>query len=81
MSIDSTTPDNKSGFLVRHDPSLTIVKDWAAFVAWGHEGGYDESYFDVNDEKCLALQERFNEELADQALEDASVLAPRSTDA
>ena len=44
---------------MRHDPTLSIVGDWAAFVAWAHDGGYDESYFDVNDEKCLALQQSY----------------------
>ncbi len=51
------------GFTARHDPSLTIVPDWAAFVAWVKDCGYDESYLDVNDSKCLALQESYLAEL------------------
>ena len=56
------------GFLVRNDPSLIVVTNWLAFVNWAHDGGYDESYFDVNDEKCLALQHSYLEEIAEAAV-------------
>lgn len=37
-----------------------IVADWNAFVEWANDGGgYDESYFNVRDSKCLALQEDY----------------------
>ena len=54
-----------SGFLVRNDSSLIVVADWQAFVAWAEDAGYDESYFDINDEKCLALQIQYREEIAE----------------
>jgi len=53
-----------NGFISRNDPSLIIVLDWAEFVSWAEDGGYDESYFDVNHEKCLALQQMYLEEVA-----------------
>lgn len=41
----------------RNHSSLTIVPDWKAFVEWAEDGGgYDETYFDVNQSKCLELQ-------------------------
>jgi hypothetical protein len=51
-----------TGFIPRNHPSLTIVPDWAEFVAWTQDGGYDESYLDVNDSKCLELQRQYLEE-------------------
>lgn len=54
-----------SGFIPRNDPSLVVVPDWAEFVAWAKDGGYDESYLDINDFKCLALQRTFLEEQAE----------------
>lgn len=53
---------NMTGFIPRHHKSLTIVPDWQEFVAWAKDGGYDESYLDVNDSKCLELQKQFLEE-------------------
>lgn len=55
---------NMNGFIPRHDASLTIVPDWQEFAAWVKDAGYDESYLDVNDSKCLALQRAFLEEAA-----------------
>jgi hypothetical protein len=55
----------KSGFIERNDPSLTIVPNWAEFVAWAEDGGYDESYFDINHEKCLTLQQEYLLELSE----------------
>lgn len=45
-----------NGFLVRNDPRLVLVPDWAAFMAWAKEGGYGEEYLDVNESRCEALQ-------------------------
>lgn len=43
-----------------------IVPDWNAFVEWVADGGgYDQSYFDVRDSKCLALQEDYLAYLAE----------------
>lgn len=52
-----------NGLIVRNDPCLIIVPDWAEFVSWAGDGGYDESYFDINHEKCLTLQELYLEEV------------------
>ena len=41
-----------------------IVADWKAFYAWAKEAGYDESYLNQYDSKCLALQEQFLDEAA-----------------
>lgn len=51
----------------RNHPSFIIVANWIDFCVWCRDGGYDESYLDINDGKCLALQEAYNEELMDQA--------------
>lgn len=53
---------NMNGFIPRNHASLTIVPDWQEFVAWVKDAGYDESYLDINDSKCLALQRTFLEE-------------------
>lgn len=42
-----------------------IIKDWKAFCEWAKEGGYDESYLNQWDSKCLALQEQFLAEFAE----------------
>lgn len=42
-----------------------IVKDWMAFYTWAKESGYDESYLNQYDSKCLALQEQFLNEAAE----------------
>ncbi len=47
------------GFVPRNDPSLIVVPDWAAFVAWAKEGGYGEEDLDVNDSRCEALQREY----------------------
>lgn len=39
-----------------------IVPDWQAFVTWAKDAGYDESFLNVWDSKCLALQERYLDE-------------------
>lgn len=56
-----------SGFLPRNHPSLTIVSDWKEFCEWVQEAGYGEEYLDVNDGRCLDLQEKFLAELAETA--------------
>lgn len=53
-----TVPVN--GFPIR--PPV-IVSDWNAFCEWGKDGGYDESYFNMYDSKCLALQEQYLQEM------------------
>lgn len=58
---------NMSGFIPRHHDSLTIVPNWQEFVSWTEDAGYDESYLDVNDSKCLELQRQFLEEIAPEA--------------
>ncbi|MBP9714179.1 MAG: hypothetical protein KBD60_10890 [Sterolibacterium sp.] len=40
-----------------------IVANWQAFYEWARDGGYDESYLNPYDSKCLALQEKFLEEI------------------
>ena len=50
------------GFIERNAASLVIVPDWSEFWAWVKEAGYGEVYLDVNDSRCLALQELFLEE-------------------
>lgn len=42
-----------------------LVTDWSAFADWVHEGGYDESYLNWWDSKCLALQEEYLEYVAE----------------
>ena len=45
---------------------FVIVADWNAFVEWANDGGgYDQSYFNVRDSKCLALQEDYIAYLAE----------------
>jgi hypothetical protein len=39
-----------------------VFENWGSFVKWAKENGYDESYFNVNDSKCLALYETFLQE-------------------
>lgn len=56
---------SQSGFIARNGPSLIIVPNWAEFVSWAKEGGYDESYFDINDEKCFTLQQAYLQEMAE----------------
>jgi hypothetical protein len=53
-----------SGFVARNDPSLVLVPDWSAFVEWAKEARYDEAYLDINDSRCMALQEQFLEEFS-----------------
>lgn len=55
-----------NGFIPRHDKSLTIVPNWKEFVSWAEDAGYDESYFDVNDSKCLELQRKYLQEIEDE---------------
>jgi hypothetical protein len=55
-----------NGFIPRNDPSLILVPDWADFVAWTKDGGYDESYLDINDCKCMELQRTYLDETAGQ---------------
>ena len=55
-----------AGFIVRNDPSLVIVPDWKEFCAWTRDAGYDESYLDINDSKCMALQEQYLAEVAEE---------------
>ena len=50
------------GFIERNAASLVIVPDWSEFFAWAKDAGYGEVYLDVNDSRCLALQELFLEE-------------------
>ena len=50
------------GFIERNDASLVIVPDWPEFCAWVKDAGYGEAYLDINDSRCLALQEEFLEE-------------------
>jgi len=50
------------GFIERNAASLVIVPDWSEFCAWVKEAGYGETYLDINDSRCLALQELFLEE-------------------
>lgn len=40
-----------------------IVADWQGFAEWVKEAGYDESYLNCYDSKCLALQEQYLEEV------------------
>ncbi len=47
------------GFIERNDASLVIVPDWPEFCAWVKEAGYGEEVLDINDSRCLALQEAF----------------------
>lgn len=42
-----------------------IISDWSAFCEWAKDAGYDESYLNQWDSKCLALQEQFLAELAE----------------
>ena len=65
-----------TGLIARNDPSLTIVPNWAEFVAWVKDAGYDESYLDVNDSKCLQLQQDY---LAEQKEQSTELEAPRMT--
>lgn len=44
--------------------ATSLVADWKAFYAWAKEAGYDESYLNQYDSKCLALQEQFLDEAA-----------------
>lgn len=39
--------------------SKIIFEHWNSFVIWGRENGYDESYFNPRDSKCLDLYETF----------------------
>ncbi len=50
------------GFIPRNDPSLIIVPDWAAFVAWAKDMGCDESQLDINSSTCTELQRSYLEE-------------------
>lgn len=50
------------GFIARNDASLVIVSDWPEFCDWANEAGYGEEVMDINDSRCLALQEAFLEE-------------------
>jgi hypothetical protein len=50
------------GFIERNDARLVIVLDWTEFCAWVKEAGYGEEVLDINDSRCLALQEAFMEE-------------------
>lgn len=50
------------GFIERNAASLVIVPDWSEFFAWAKDAGYGEAYLDINDSRCLALQELFLEE-------------------
>ena len=56
------------GFVERNDASLVIVPDWAEFCAWFQDAGYDEASLDINDSRCLALQEAFLEERQEEVL-------------
>lgn len=59
MRID---PDTKpvNGFPTRPP---AIVADWQGFVEWVKDAGYDESYLNWYDSKCLALQEQYLDEM------------------
>jgi hypothetical protein len=46
-------------FIERNDASLVIVPDWPEFCDWVEEAGYGEEAMDINDSRCLALQEAF----------------------
>ncbi|MEW5788277.1 MAG: hypothetical protein AB1899_10545 [Pseudomonadota bacterium] len=50
------------GFIARNDASLVRVPDWPEFCAWAKEAGHGEEVLDINDSRCLALQEAFLEE-------------------
>ncbi len=50
------------GFTERNDVSLVRVADWPEFCAWAKEAGHGEEVLDINDSRCLALQEAFLEE-------------------
>lgn len=48
------------GVITRNSPYLVIVPNWQEFVEWVKDGGgYDESYLDINDSRCLRLQEDY----------------------
>jgi len=50
------------GFIERNDASLVRVPDWPEFCAWAKEAGYGEEVMDINDSRCMALQEAFLKE-------------------
>ena len=56
------------GFITRNDASLAIVPDWPEFCDWVNEAGYGEEVLDINDSRCLALQEAFLEERHEELL-------------
>ena len=62
-SVHARPDQGTSEFIQRNAQSLVIVPHWAEFVSWTKDAGYDESYLDINDSKCLALQEQYLQEL------------------
>lgn len=66
---DSARPETLNGFPV--DPPV-LVRDWHAFAEWAHDAGYDESWLNWRDSKCLALQEQYLQELEELELESGS---------
>ena len=61
-SVHARPDQGTSEFIQRNAQSLVIVPHWAEFVSWTKDAGYDESYLDINESKCLALQEQYLQE-------------------
>lgn len=53
-----------------------LVQDWGDFYEWGKEAGYDESYFNVRDSKCLALQEQYLQEMREVQEQEEAAQTP-----
>jgi hypothetical protein len=63
---NDTRGHNQGAAAIGSLEQYVIVTDWSAFVEWVKDGGgYDQSYFDVRDSKCLALQEDYLAYLAE----------------
>lgn len=70
--LDLAARARDSGFIARNDPRLIIVPNWAEFAEWAKDAGYGEADLDVNDSRCMHLQETYLEESGELAAYEGS---------